>query len=109
MKWLVCNHIVVIIILILTSSTSNTIQNNTIQTEFYAERARGGVGLIVTGGIAPNSAGIAYMGSSKMTTEREAEGHKLVTKAVHDNGGKIGSCYIYILVVVVILLQYMYS
>ena len=71
------------------------------------------MGLIVTGGIAPNSAGIAYMGSSKMTTEREAEGHKLVTKAVHDNGGKIGSCYIYTLVnftsIYVFLITYTYA
>ena len=57
--------------------------------EFYAERARGGVGLIVTGGISPNSDGCVYYGASKMSTKSEAEPHKLVTKAVHDNNGKI--------------------
>ncbi len=58
--------------------------------EFYAERARGGVGLIVTGGIAPNVVGAVMAGASKMTNEREAEAHKRITRAVHDNGGKIG-------------------
>jgi 2,4-dienoyl-CoA reductase (NADPH2) len=56
---------------------------------FYAERAAGGVGLIVTGGIAPNDAGRAYMGAAKLTTDEEVEQHKPVTKAVHDAGGKI--------------------
>ncbi len=56
---------------------------------FYAERAAGGVGLIVTGGIAPNSRAAPWPGGSKMTTEEEADHHKVVTKAVHDNGGKI--------------------
>lgn len=47
----------------------------------------------MTGGIAPNSAGVVYMGSSKMTSQSEAEAHRRVTKAVHDNGGKIGKSY----------------
>ncbi len=57
--------------------------------EFYAERARGGVGLIVTGGISPNDQGRPMMGGSRLTTAEEAEHHKVVTKAVHDAGGKI--------------------
>src|SRR3954463_10787097 len=49
---------------------------------FYAERARGGVGLMVTGGIAPNEAGRPYEGGAKLTTEAEAAQHRTVTDAV---------------------------
>ncbi|GFH34543.1 NADPH-dependent 2,4-dienoyl-CoA reductase [Streptomyces pacificus] len=56
---------------------------------FYAERARGGVGLIVTGGIAPNDAGRPYEGGAKLTTEEEAAQHRTVTDAVHAQGGRI--------------------
>lgn len=57
--------------------------------EFYATRARGGVGLMVTGGIAPNEAGRPYDGGAKLTTEAEAEQHREVTDAVHAAGGRI--------------------
>ncbi|MFC8916971.1 FAD-dependent oxidoreductase [Streptomyces sp. NPDC057116] len=56
---------------------------------FYAERARGGVGLIVTGGIAPNEAGRPYEGGAMLTTEEEAARHRVVTDAVHEAGGRI--------------------
>ncbi|MET9547131.1 NADPH-dependent 2,4-dienoyl-CoA reductase [Streptomyces sp. NPDC006627] len=56
---------------------------------FYAARARGGVGLIVTGGIAPNDAGRPYPGGAKMTTEAEAAQHAGITAAVHAEGGRI--------------------
>ncbi|MFD1218229.1 NADPH-dependent 2,4-dienoyl-CoA reductase [Microbulbifer celer] len=56
---------------------------------FYGERARGGVGLIVTGGIAPNEEGGVFQGSSKMTTPEEAQEHREITDAVHKEGGKI--------------------
>ncbi|GAA3995799.1 NADPH-dependent 2,4-dienoyl-CoA reductase [Comamonas faecalis] len=56
---------------------------------FYAERARGGVGLIVTGGIAPNAEGRPMPGGAAMTTQAEADKHKVVTEAVHAAGGKI--------------------
>lgn len=56
---------------------------------FYAERARGGVGLMVTGGIAPNARGCSFPGGAKMTTEAEAEQHARVTAAVHAAGGRI--------------------
>ncbi|MBX7550795.1 NADPH-dependent 2,4-dienoyl-CoA reductase [Streptomyces sp. tea 10] len=56
---------------------------------FYAARARGGVGLIVTGGIAPNDEGRPYEGGAKLTTEAEAEQHRTVTEAVHREGGRI--------------------
>ena len=56
---------------------------------FYAERARGGVGLIVTGGIAPNDRARPMPGGAAMTSQHEADKHKVVTQAVHDAGGKI--------------------
>ena len=56
---------------------------------FYVERARGGVGLIVTGGIAPNDRGRPMPGGARLTTEAEADKHKPVTAAVHQAGGKI--------------------
>lgn len=56
---------------------------------FYAARARGGVGLMVTGGIAPNDAGRPYEGGAKLTTEAEAAQHRTVTDAVHAAGGRI--------------------
>ncbi len=56
---------------------------------FYAERAKGGVGLIVTGGIAPNDRGRPMPGGARMTTQAEADKHKVVTQAVHEAGGKI--------------------
>ncbi|MEU9094416.1 NADPH-dependent 2,4-dienoyl-CoA reductase [Streptomyces sp. NPDC048428] len=56
---------------------------------FYAARARGGVGLMVTGGIAPNDAGCTFPGGAKMTTEAEAAQHARVTSAVHAAGGRI--------------------
>ena len=56
---------------------------------YFSERAKGGVGLIVTGGIAPNEEGGVYSGAAKLTTAEEAEKHVVVTQAVHDAGGKI--------------------
>ncbi|WP_432753747.1 FAD-dependent oxidoreductase [Streptomyces sp. JL2001] len=56
---------------------------------FYAERARGGVGLIVTGGIAPNEAGRPWDGGAKLTTDEEVAEHRLITDAVHEAGGRI--------------------
>ncbi|MFF3338547.1 FAD-dependent oxidoreductase [Streptomyces flavidovirens] len=57
--------------------------------EFYATRARGGVGLMVTGGIAPNDRGRPYPGGAKLTTPEEAAQHRQVTDAVHREGGRI--------------------
>ncbi|MDY0779989.1 NADPH-dependent 2,4-dienoyl-CoA reductase [Tenacibaculum sp. IB213877] len=56
---------------------------------FYAERARGGVGLIVTGGIAPNVQGWTAPFSARMSTKKHAQHHKVITEAVHKEGGKI--------------------
>ncbi|MGW4398379.1 oxidoreductase [Amycolatopsis nivea] len=57
--------------------------------EYYAERARGGVGLIVTGGFAPNRTGWLLPMASKLSTPAEAKQHQLLTSAVHAEGGKI--------------------
>ncbi|WP_079202578.1 NADPH-dependent 2,4-dienoyl-CoA reductase [Pseudomonas sp. CC6-YY-74] len=56
---------------------------------YFAERARGGVGLMVTGGIGPNEEGGVYSGAAKLTTAEEAHKHRIVTQAVHEAGGKI--------------------
>jgi 2,4-dienoyl-CoA reductase (NADPH2) len=56
---------------------------------YFAERARGGVGLIVTGGVAPTWEGWLYPFAGKLTSRREIERHKQVTRAVHDAGSKI--------------------
>ena len=59
---------------------------------FYAERAAGGIGMIITGGISPNEeGGVAVydengnplFAASKLNTDREADGHRMVTDAVH--------------------------
>lgn len=57
--------------------------------EFYKERAKGGVALIVTGGVAPNISGWVYPFSAKLTTRNEIEKHRLITESVHSEGGKI--------------------
>ena len=57
--------------------------------EFYAERARGGAGLIVTGGIAPNPEGAVFQHAAKMDSEAESDKHRVITDAVHRADGKI--------------------
>ena len=56
---------------------------------YYAERAKGGVGLIVSGGIAPNVQGWTAPFSARMSTKKHAKHHKVITEAVHREGGKI--------------------
>jgi 2,4-dienoyl-CoA reductase (NADPH2) len=56
---------------------------------YFAERARGGVGLIITGGYAPNRAGWVKPFAGKLTTRSEAAKHRQVTDAVHAEEGKI--------------------
>ncbi|MGV8849393.1 MAG: FAD-dependent oxidoreductase [Propionibacteriaceae bacterium] len=56
---------------------------------FYAERAAAGVGLIVTGGVAPNAEGRLSPSGATLTTPAEAGPHRLVTDAVHAAGGRI--------------------
>jgi 2,4-dienoyl-CoA reductase (NADPH2) len=56
---------------------------------FFAERARGGVGMIITGGISPNHEG---GGLAKLSTAEEAEQHKLITRAVHEADPDVKIC-----------------
>jgi 2,4-dienoyl-CoA reductase (NADPH2) len=56
---------------------------------YFAERARGGAGLLVTGGIAPNRAGWVKPFAGKLSSPREVDRHRLVTSAVHEAGGRI--------------------
>ncbi|ATG44597.1 2,4-dienoyl-CoA reductase FadH [Phaeobacter piscinae] len=57
--------------------------------EFYADRARGGVALMVTGGIGPNLEGSVLPGAAMMTSDQDVENHSIVTNRVHEAGGKI--------------------
>ena len=57
--------------------------------EFYAERARGGVGLMVTGGMAPNNEGGVFPGAAGLFSDHDIANHRIVTSRVHDADGKI--------------------
>ena len=57
--------------------------------EFYAERARGEVGLMVTGGMAPNAEGGVFPGAAGLFNDDDIANHKVVTDRVHDAGGRI--------------------
>ncbi len=59
------------------------------QAAFYRERAKGDIALIVTGGISPNAAGKLGLGKHEKTFVESAEEHRVITQAVHDEGGKI--------------------
>ncbi|OXS13906.1 NADPH-dependent 2,4-dienoyl-CoA reductase [Zobellella denitrificans] len=56
---------------------------------FYRERARGGVGLIITGGIAPNFRGRLMPHAAQLSFPWQRARHRRVTDAVHQEGGKI--------------------
>ena len=57
--------------------------------EFYAARARGGVALMVTGGMAPNAEGAVLPGAAGLFTDQDMANHRVVTERVHDAGGRI--------------------
>lgn len=57
--------------------------------EFYAERARAGVALIITGGIAPNKAGTITEGGAYLSEPQQCAHHQIITEAVHLTSGKI--------------------
>ncbi|HTZ12956.1 MAG TPA: NADPH-dependent 2,4-dienoyl-CoA reductase [Mycobacterium sp.] len=57
--------------------------------EYFAERARGGVGLIITGGYAPNRTGWLLPLAAELVSSAQARRHRRITSAVHDAGGKI--------------------
>jgi 2,4-dienoyl-CoA reductase (NADPH2) len=56
---------------------------------FYAERAAGGVGLMITGGFAPNPEGCLQAGAGMMASVADADRHRAITAAVHSAGGRI--------------------
>src|SRR5688572_17266712 len=56
---------------------------------YFAARARGGAGLLVTGGIAPNRAGWAYPFAGKLSSSGEVARHRLITQAVHQENGLV--------------------
>jgi 2,4-dienoyl-CoA reductase (NADPH2) len=56
---------------------------------YFAERAKGGVGLIVTGGIGPNDEGATHKDTKRLDTDEAVSHHKMITDAVHQHGGKI--------------------
>jgi 2,4-dienoyl-CoA reductase (NADPH2) len=56
---------------------------------FFAERARGGVGLIVTGGVGPNAEGGTHVATKNLRNQQDIDGHKIITDAVHKEDGKI--------------------
>lgn len=56
---------------------------------YYSARAKGGVGLIVTGGVAPNRAGWVSPFSLRLAGSSQVKDHEIVTRAVHESGGKI--------------------
>ena len=57
--------------------------------EFYAARARGDVGLMVTGGIGPNREGAVAHGAAMMVSQKDVDNHSIITQRVHEAGGKI--------------------
>ncbi|MBA4349968.1 MAG: NADPH-dependent 2,4-dienoyl-CoA reductase [Rhodobacter sp.] len=57
--------------------------------EFYADRARGGVGLMVTGGMAPNAEGGVFPGAAGLYSALDISNHRVVTDRVHEAGGRI--------------------
>lgn len=57
--------------------------------EFYADRARGGVGLMVTGGIGPNPEGSVLPGAAMMASDDDVANHRIITDRVHEADGKI--------------------
>ena len=57
--------------------------------EFYAARARGGVGLMVTGGMAPNREGGVFPGAAGLFTDQDIANHRIVTDRVHAADGRI--------------------
>lgn len=57
--------------------------------EFYAARARGGVGLMVTGGMAPNPEGGVFPGAAGLYSGQDIANHRVVTDRVHEGGGRI--------------------
>ena len=56
---------------------------------YFAERAKGGVGLIVTGGIGPNTEGSTHPNTKNLVSDKDVANHRHITDAVHEHDGKI--------------------
>ena len=56
---------------------------------FFAERAKGGVGLIVTGGVGPNAEGGTHSATKNLQCQKDIDDHRIITEAVHQHDGKI--------------------
>lgn len=56
---------------------------------YFAERAKGGVGLIVTGGIGPNTEGSTHPNTKNLVSDEDVANHRHITDAVHQHDGKI--------------------
>jgi 2,4-dienoyl-CoA reductase (NADPH2) len=56
---------------------------------FFAERAKGGVGLIVTGGVGPNAEGGTHSATKNLQCQKDIDDHQIITEAVHQHDGKI--------------------
>ncbi|RLA21982.1 MAG: NADPH-dependent 2,4-dienoyl-CoA reductase [Gammaproteobacteria bacterium] len=56
---------------------------------FYEERAKGGVGLIVTGGVAPNEQGLISPGATILNKPEQVDSYRIITEPVHAAGSKI--------------------
>ena len=56
---------------------------------FFAERAKGGVGLIVTGGVGPNAEGGTHSATKNLQSQQDIDDHRVITEAVHKYDGKI--------------------
>jgi 2,4-dienoyl-CoA reductase (NADPH2) len=56
---------------------------------FFAERAKGGVGLIVTGGVGPNAEGGTHSATKNLQSQQDIDDHRVITDAVHQHDGKI--------------------
>ena len=59
------------------------------QAEYFRQRAEGGVGIIVTGGIGPNEEGVGVQGGAILVNDNEVANHKMVTDAVHTVDGAL--------------------
>ncbi|MCG8313455.1 MAG: NADPH-dependent 2,4-dienoyl-CoA reductase [Pseudomonadales bacterium] len=59
---------------------------------YFVERAKGGVGMIITGGISPNEEGAGIQGGAKLSNAEECAKHKIVTEAVHEAAPEVKIC-----------------
>ena len=59
------------------------------QAEYFRQRAEGGVGIIVSGGIGPNEEGVGVQGGAILVDESQVAHHKIVTDAVHEVEGAL--------------------